>query len=66
MNMKTSMKSSLVLILIGLAMIVIGIVLIWIVINDWNSVELVSKGILLLIGSILIIVGAIMIVKFIT
>ncbi|MHA2400186.1 MAG: hypothetical protein ACXADU_15030 [Promethearchaeota archaeon] len=64
--MKTSMKSSLVLILIGIILIVLGIIFLWIVITEWASFQLLSEGILLLIAIILIIVGVIVIIKFVT
>jgi len=64
--MKTNMKSSLVLILIGIILIVLGIIFLWIVINEWASFQLHSEGVLLLIAIILIIIGVIVIVKFIT
>ena len=68
--MKKSMKLSVILIVGGLIMIVIGFLLIFLAIMEWDVwiVQLALNGmiIIIIISVVLIVVGVIIIIKFIT
>jgi len=68
--MKKSMKLSVILILVGLFMILVGFLLIFLVIMEWEVwiVQLALTGmiIIIIVSVILIAIGVFIIIKFIT
>ncbi|NVM36918.1 MAG: hypothetical protein HWN81_15075 [Candidatus Lokiarchaeota archaeon] len=68
--MKKSMKLSVILILVGLFMIAVGLLLVFLVIMEWEVwiVELALTGmiIIIIVSVILIAIGVFIIIKFIT